>query len=234
MGMIIQNGKIYSGNAERGYHEKTLWTGSETPTVSGTDITLSDSIYNYDEIVFSICSQDNETAQENFRVSDLTIGSLYIQLAYHSNYFGVYWAFTSDTSINIKRISSTGQTAITYLKITGIKYSEVVVGSTYHKYSTNEKPVGEWIDGKTIYEKTIVVQNKTAHPSDWAEVITLSGVDKITHVEGWFTISTVDYFEGYYVRFMFDYSTNKLNYYCQDMANTNGNITVIIRYTKSS
>lgn len=35
-----------------------------------------------------------------------------------------------------------------------------------HVYSTEEKVVGAWIDGRVIYEKTWVIENTTA-PSNW-------------------------------------------------------------------
>lgn len=153
MGMTIQNGIIYSGNAERGYREHTLWQGSETPasTSAGVLVTLSDNISAYDEIRISVKDgRYSYIGGISFNTHEMEVGSLYIGAAYGD--MGAYIAYTSDTSLTLNRMA--GSTPITYLKVVGIKYSEVVAGSTYHKYSTSEKIVGEWIDGKLLYERT--------------------------------------------------------------------------------
>lgn len=41
----------------------------------------------------------------------------------------------------------------------GVIYSNDGSGSSMHEYSTEEHVVGTWIDGKPIYEKTIVFDN---------------------------------------------------------------------------
>lgn len=152
---LYYNGKA-CGNAERGYREHTLWQGSTTPATSGTDITLNDAISNYDEIVFEIDKgTDSYGGQNRFCVSLLTIGENYISTIYDTSYKGAYWTYTSDTAINIKSQSSNHTQ--TYTRIIGIKYSEAVAGSSFHKYSTTERVVGEWVDGSTIYEKTVYI-----------------------------------------------------------------------------
>lgn len=51
-------------------------------------------------------------------------------------------------------------------------------GEEYHKYSTNEQIVGEWIDGSTIYEKTFNLQSEISiDTSNWISLgVSLSGV----------------------------------------------------------
>lgn len=46
-----------------------------------------------------------------------------------------------------------------------------------HEYSTDEKIVGKWIDGKPIYEKTIVIQSNFTTPFEVA-----SNIDKLINV----------------------------------------------------
>lgn len=41
--------------------------------------------------------------------------------------------------------------------INGLEVAPVVVVKEQHNYSTNEQIVGTWIDGKPLYEKTIVI-----------------------------------------------------------------------------
>lgn len=58
-------------------------------------------------------------------------------------------------------------------------------GSEWHEYSTNEKIVGKWIDGKPLYEKTF---STTSLPStgtrfELADLSSLN-IDKVVHAEG--------------------------------------------------
>lgn len=70
-----------------------------------------------------------------------------------------------------------------------------------HRYSTTEKVVGTWIDGKPIYEKTIDMNNANIAPNDWREwgnitdlnVDTVVDLDMNLQYEGRYTvISCVD------------------------------------------
>lgn len=69
--------------------------------------------------------------------------------------------------------SNTGDSTLKYFTNNADKIAELVkaeIASTnidYHKYSTEEKIVGEWIDGKTLYEKTIpfTTPNSNAYTS---------------------------------------------------------------------
>ena len=114
-------GTIYdfAGGGSSSYSEVTLWSGTETPSTSGTLIQLSDNISNYDVIVIEAYNSDF-AGIGSFLVSALTIGGLYISTIYAPQEFGTYWEYTSDTSITIKRLSSSK--AFTYSKVVGIKY----------------------------------------------------------------------------------------------------------------
>lgn len=115
------DGTIYdfAGGGGSGYTEATLWSGTETPTTSGTLIQLSDNISNYDTIVIEAYNS-NFSGSGTFLVSALTIGGVYISTIYSPDEFGTYWTYTSDTTITIKRLSSSK--AFTYSKVVGIKY----------------------------------------------------------------------------------------------------------------
>ena len=62
--------------------------------------------------------------------------------------------------------SNTGDNSVKYFTENADEIAELVkaeIASTsadYHEYSTEEKIVGKWIDGKTLYEKTIKFNNK--------------------------------------------------------------------------
>lgn len=177
MGMIIQNGKIFSGEPKTTYKERVLWNGPATPPNSGTVITLTDAISNYDEIVFKIDKYQNTYAGESaFTVSLLTIGDQYISTVYTGSYQGAYWDYLSDTSINIRSTSST--VLQTYVKIIGIKYGDTVKRKDYHVYSTEEQIVGEWIDGRTVYEKTIPLQSAIRIIANtWTDLVDVSSLN---------------------------------------------------------
>jgi hypothetical protein len=152
-------GTIYDfagGGSGSSYSETTLWSGSETPSTSGTQITLSDNISNYDEIVFVL--DTDYVGMGRFLVSELTIGERYISTIYAPTEYGVYWSYDSDTTVTIKRLATAHP--IAYIKVIGIKYGS---GSSGHNYSTTEQVVGTWIDGSTVYEKTINVGTITTN-----------------------------------------------------------------------
>ena len=60
------------------------------------------------------------------------------------------------------------------------------IDADYHRYSTEEHIVGEWIDGKTLYEKTIDLgQNIDISYNSWTEINADStGIDLIIDVKG--------------------------------------------------
>lgn len=172
-----------SGSADRNYSETTLWSGSETPSTSGTDITLTDDIANYDEIVFCIISESDRKSQESFFVSGLSIGETYLEETYPPESIGVFWVYTSGTSIKLYRISSSSGNAITYTKVLGIKYGNGT--QTFHNYSTAEQVVGTWIDGSTVYEKTFTGTSEILNGS-WSNIENLSSldIDTVVNIDG--------------------------------------------------
>lgn len=71
---------------------------------------------------------------------------------------------------------------ITYTKTTD---SAIAIGSDTD-YSTEEKIIGTWIDGKPIYQRTFEIQSFTANP-DYTQVLISSGVvDKIIGQNGYY------------------------------------------------
>lgn len=107
-------------------------------------------------------------------------------------------------------------------------------GGSGHNYSTDEQIVGTWIDGKTLYEKTIAVTQGSSET-----YISLSGLDIDTFfVESAFmksssgdTTSTT-YFVQASDKFMYFYNRANDRLIIQTSWQGSGYIT--IRYTKSS
>lgn len=50
-------------------------------------------------------------------------------------------------------------------------------GSEWHEYSTSEKVVGKWIDGKPLYEKTISVSNSERIDKDYVYAHGISNIE---------------------------------------------------------
>lgn len=148
--------------------------------------------------------------------------------------------------------SNTGDNSIKYFTENADEIAELVkaeIASTntdYHKYSTEEKIVGEWIDGKPIYERTYTFTAPSSNAFAREDLgITMSGISNawIDVSNTFATNSTMctnptfydgspkaDQF-GCYLNFLqtnlaFDYRVGSDFY--------SSNIVLTIRYTKSS
>jgi len=90
---------------------------------------------------------------------------------------------------------------IKYTKATDVAGSGIwnTDGSFAHHYSTQEKVVGTWVDGSTIYEKVISGLSYTASNQWNSTGITIQGLDKVisckfAQVQNSELLSFVDYF----------------------------------------
>ena len=162
---FYKNGVPIGDGGGSSYSETTLWSGSETPTTSGMDITLSSNISDYDLLVIYTYDSNYGYGGDTFYlINDLAIGNTYISTVYAGNELGAYWTYTSDTSINIKRQASAWP--VTYTSIKGIKF-----GGGYQLqpviYSTEEREIGVWADGKPLYQKSFIKSNITLRSNAW-------------------------------------------------------------------
>lgn len=62
----------------------------------------------------------------------------------------------------------------------GIPYS----GNASHNYSTDEQVVGTWVDGKILYEKTVVIESSSLSSGENTLLHNISNVDYICGVDG--------------------------------------------------
>lgn len=216
------------GGGGSSYTETILWSGSETPSTGGTDITLGANISNFDLLVFYVA--DSSYGGNNiYLVSDLTIGNTYIATIYANNYIGAYWDYTSNTSIKIKSQSSSYPQ--TYSKITGLKFSGG--GSSEASYSTTEHKVGTWIDGRGIYERTIDLGSFSV--GSWSDhtIESSTSIDLLIDYDGYIVESNITYaLPDPSVRIKVDSSKNLIFTGTASWSISSGYIT--IRYTKSS
>lgn len=89
------------------------------------------------------------------------------------------------------------------------------IQSKYHKYSTTEQIVGEWIDGSKIYEKTFVINNPTDNSTIQTGVANIVGCTNLVWISnvgvktwsncGWFSAS-----DNYTIRFQIPSSSTDL------------------------
>ena len=101
-------------------------------------------------------------------------------------------------------------------------------------YNETEHICGTWVDGSTLYEKTFVETNLTGNTSNWVNIDTLTGVDKIVSCDGFAIGNDGNYLDlGYYVRI--SWKSDTIRYYCKDISSvTLTYIIFTLRYTKSS
>lgn len=164
---------------------------------------LSENIDNYDIIIITAdVYVDNKHGQltslvilkEDYYYHGNENWSHVINLSISGNTRRITFYFSSGDRINI-----TSNSSLAIRKIYGIKSHD-----NSHKYSENEQIIGEWIDGRKIYEKTLIFENM--HLS--------SGFNDIYH-----KINDIDM----YIDIKCNYtSTNNSNLLLSSHLNTNG------------
>ena len=115
-------------------------------------------------------------------------------------------------------------------------------GAYAHHYSTNEKVVGTWIDGSTIYEKTVEI-NSVAYDSNWHNVAHgITNIDKVISCTGILFGTDGEFFNlpqyrsttNQGVTFGIQGSSSEYIAYINNWYNGASKIYATIRYTKSS
>lgn len=110
--------------------------------------------------------------------------------------------------------------------------SSIVGGS--HTYSTDEQEVGTWIDGSTIYEKTLTVPTNLS--SDSVQIVDSNFVgDRIISYGGYNVASTAGFYyplpDG---RFRVNLESGALKIRSINGGTWNGTTYLTIQYTKAS
>lgn len=103
------------------------------------------------------------------------------------------------------------------------------------EYSTEEIPVGTWIDGKTIYRK--VIQTSSGQKSTWVTISTISNVFKLIQLSATITHATSGRItqipdSGAYVGCT--ESTGNIDLYTSNPDYVKQPITLIVEYTKTT
>lgn len=121
----------------------------------------------------------------------------------------------------------------TQVNITDDEIQSLIV-SSYDVYSTEEKEVGVWTDGKPLYQKTIKTSLTVASQSS-ATITQLSDIDHLMVKEGTFLESGIIYtMNEMSNRISFNKSTGNLIFTSATGASWNGEIQLTIQYTKTT
>ena len=142
-GNLLFNGKELKniGNVEASITE--LWSGQQSVSA---EITLSDNYANYDIIVSMIEPLEDYPTQQKFdfmlKGCKSLVGGMTEDTSYIASYRMYNW---NGTSVYFDKLNNPSGWNFTLKKIWGIKFI-----SQQHEYSTEEKVVGKWIDGKPI------------------------------------------------------------------------------------
>lgn len=186
MGKIMLNGKRYCGGLVtpgQGYTEVVLWEDSSGASPSSA-VTLSSAISNFDAIYIITASN----AEPNYRNSqiipisaiDKTGATNFGVFDTGANtYYYVVLNYVDDTHLTLGTWGSSYP--IKYYKIVGIKYA---VGGNVTQpaiYSTEEREIGVWTDGKPLYQKTWVFSSTiTLASNTWVSIpnVSISNLDR--------------------------------------------------------
>ena len=220
-GNLLFDGKELKniGNIEASITE--LWSGQQSVSA---EITLLDDYANYDIIISMVEPLEDYPTQQKFDFMLKGAESLTGGIAENNTYIASYrlnnW---NSTSVYFRRDNNPSDWNITLRKIWGIKFV-----SQQHEYSTEEKVVGKWIDGKPIYEKVIPFTT-TLNQSIWVETPEL--INDKEQILQTFGISTTSY-----ISLMANIDRNDSAYVrIWNLRNTIFPIThVIMQYTKTT
>ena len=173
------------GGSGSGYSETSLWTGPETPSTSGTTITLNDNLSDYDMIYVNAHhgSYTNEEGSILIAVSSLTVGGNYIYTIYDYDKLYICFEYSSNTQLLIKTANSNNPT--TYTEIVGIKFGSGGGSSSGGtQYDTTEQVIGTWVDGRDVYRKLVPVN------ATWQN-LTSGTYYSFAYLENW--VKEIDY-----------------------------------------
>lgn len=179
----------------------TLWEGFYN-TVGGT-ITLSDSIENYNEfeVYASNSSSLGEKAMYVFSCKDINYTDTYQFRTYNSpnagsNFYSFSLSFANATNLRVDSVdvSSNSWAGAGLYRIVGIKYIQP------DSYSTEEKLIGTWIDGKPLYRKVFTGTTPSSLSVDTTLIDLNDSIDTFVNVFGSFVLANgeVQFFPMWY------------------------------------
>lgn len=240
MGIHMRNGINYTwGNDGIAREIETIWDVGFTPS-PGVWLTYDFGVdfEDYDELIFIIGRGGETNPITEFTMHPKTIGINSLNdvdsgLAFKFDVWGgnIGWiAHNSGTTYSLG--ADYGGSPPKYIAIYGVKY--INSSNNKYSYSTTEHKIGTWIDGSTIYEKTIYC-NGLSGTSDWTELDSSVAYGKLISADG-VRVKTNECFSfsnslGSDPRFQTK-TDNKLYYYTS--STVDGDMYITFRYTKTT
>lgn len=162
-GNLLFDGKeINSGSSSETSNSFYLIDYNSMESVNSRNFTAEKDCY------IEVETYANDNKEEHYFINGIFVGreSINGEVIYLKNFF-----LRKGDTISFRD----GVAHTTTIRVFSLKATE----SSYHNYSTEEKVVGKWVDGKTIYEKTFDISNRTFANDTWYNLIALSNVDII-------------------------------------------------------
>lgn len=111
-------------------------------------------------------------------------------------------------------------------------------GEEYHKYYTDERVVGEWIDGSPVYEKTLTPSDSYSSQFNYIPH-GVSDLDQLLEYFGYCTYASSDKMNIPNIRgtsyvTVSSWDTTNIRLEKANLSSGISNVKLVIRYTKSS
>ena len=189
------------------YSETVLWSGHAMP--ANTEYVLTESIENFNALVLMGAGYEtNSVSQMHIPLfvptSQIEYGTT-VDFGYLANGSNLSverrpsLVFTDATHFKVINANTAGNTNCGFVSVIGIRWETM---QTALIYSEEEREVGVWTDGKSLYQKTFNFVNVTTLNSWVSTNHNISNIDKITDYNAIFTRTSdnwtvkADHYEG--------------------------------------
>lgn len=239
---------VGGGGSGTGVIKDVLWesaNGQSFANNSPYSATLDKNISDYDLLIFSIEGVWANVRAEYFalvsnidKTGTIKFGSVPVYGAISSNYtiFAPSIGYTDETHLSFATASSAA--TLKLFKIVGLKFGSAIELASC--YSTEEKQVGCWTDGKPLYQKTLHLSG-TASSNDYNINETLDATFEIKHIldggcwrGGTLFNPSIYPPQPIWYRYAFDPSSHILNLRVGNSNNNAIEAYVTIQYTKTT
>lgn len=230
---------------------------------ANTQYSIDDIIVNDGQIYKVLIDFTSSTTFENIQILDdytlqggetpiawadgtsITTGDI---VSYNSDYYEALTSFTCGSTFTKNVFEEYVPKSLTDAQIDAIvdNYNPVYSAATGVEYSTEERKVGTWIDGKPLYQITVEFTTPSANgfqEYSFLPSVPFSTMDKIISIDGW--CARID---GLRVQYLFSHSqlffyidwhkTNQKIYFYVSTDNAVGTAnqpaTLTFRYTKTT
>ena len=210
-------------------YQKTIYCGATGGYE--TTVSVNHNISNIDKFIFIFgCFDDGEP------VPTVNGGSDYIRLSADSTKIYIKYKDSWDTHTNLS-------VTVQYTKTTDTAGSGIWAtnGAPAKHYSTTEQVIGTWIDGSTIYEKTIELENRQIVSGNNTFNLSITNMGAVIKADVVISNSSKT---NYRVLNADDFGSSEKLFYKIDTTGqiiitadtlwSNPNIYVTLRYTKST